>query len=254
MNMRQAVCALLITVVPAAAWAGEAGTGSLAGWVAPSVGTAPQTGIVVIFDAARSPAPGGNYLRVPEKTARLDTKGAFMVDIPEGSYYVGAILRSASDAVGPPGTHDTMVTALDERGLPRKWDVTAGVVAPVGALSQVMPVGGGHAARMKNVGFEGHVLDDLGRPVAGALVFAWRKTDTSGSPLFVSEKSAGDGHYLLRVDQHGDYFVIARQSGQGRLSFPADGAALGGASGTVVHVGGDVVVPGKNVTINHSGS
>lgn len=184
-------------------------------------------GTVFLFAAEAGPPPvPERYWRVPDEVMTLDADGRFSIELIPGSYHVGGVKREKEQEIGPPRVGDHFLTSRDERGEPRSFTVRGGETTDIGSLGDAVPFDPALAGKREGVtGIEGTIVDPAGKPVPGALVFAYSNPDMSGKPLFVSERSGADGRYLLRVSEGGRYFLKVRDVYGGGP--PAEGAVMG---------------------------
>jgi len=176
-------------------------------------GGGPLSGaIVFLYNTETGPPPSHNkYWRVPDVVGDADDRGRFSTELVEGTYCVGAIKRAGKRQLGPPFEGDYFILSLDEKGAPKKYQVKKGEKLDIGVLSEAVPY---KKADVKEgiTAVEGYVLDGQGRPVEGALVFAFATSTIVGKPLFVSERTAKDGKYLLRVHEGGSFYLKIRST------------------------------------------
>lgn len=167
-------------------------------------------GMVFLYNAETGPPPSRDkYWRVPDFVAEIDAKGRFNVELLEGKYCLGAIKRLAAKQIGPPAEGDYFLISRDENGSPKVYAVKTGEKRDIGIIAEAVPfkkpvATGGITA------VEGNVMDAEGKPVEGALVFAFVTPNIVGKPMFVSDRSAKDGTYRLRVHEGGTYYLKTR--------------------------------------------
>ena len=220
--------ALLIVIILVAGYAGadEFRTGTLSGQLKISGETPMSEGMVYVYNLATGPAPSHDrYWRVPDFVEKLDKDGRFSIDLPPGEYCIGAIKRRGAPQIGPPLEGDYFVVGLDEKNLPKKYQVSKGDKRDIGVISGALPYKQ-LPAKEGITGAEGTVLDPEGKPVEGAMVFAFMTSTIVGKPLFVSDRSGKDGKFLLRVHEGGSYYLKVRDSYGGGP--PRGGALLDG--------------------------
>jgi len=201
--------------------------GTLTGQLLMKGGRPMAGGTVFLFAAEAGPPPAPErYWRVPDEVMTLDADGRFSLELRPGSYHVGGVKRAKELEIGPPHAGDQFLTSRDERGEPRSFTVREGETTDIGSLGDAVPFDPALCGRREGItGIEGTIVDPAGRPVAGALVFAYVNPDMSGKPLFVSNRSGADGRYLLRVGEGGRYFLKVRDLYGGGP--PAEGAVMG---------------------------
>ncbi|HWR59937.1 MAG TPA: carboxypeptidase-like regulatory domain-containing protein [Thermodesulfovibrionales bacterium] len=175
---------------------------------------APLSGGSVFFfnDTAGPPPSKDRYWRVSDYSAPLDNGGNFSLELPAGKYYLGAINRiSGKTNFGPPEEGDLFFGAEDENGLPKAFVIKTGEQTNLGILTGAKPFKKALVKYRDGItAIEGTVLDPDGRPVSGALVFAYTTPSMTGKPLYASERTTGDGKYILRVRSGGTYYLKSR--------------------------------------------
>ncbi len=190
----------------------EIKTGAIAGQLMTKGGNPLSGGQVFFFNDASGPPPSAEkYWRIPDYVTRIDENGKFSIELPEGKYYLGAIKRVSGEKIGPPKEGDYFFASTDDKGLPKTYLVRNGVKNDIGKITEALPF----QKTAVNVGveitaIEGTILDAEGRPVEGAIVFAYRVSTMVGKPLFASERTGKDGHYTLRVYDNGNYYLRVR--------------------------------------------
>lgn len=204
-------------------------TGEVSGMLLTKDGT-PMSGGLVYFFSKGGPLPDPDrYWRVPDFLAEIKDKGKFSIVLPDGEYYFGAIKRVAGKTEnGPPQDGDFFYKALDKKGKPKLYTVKKGKKLNLGPISGAEPFKG-LVVLDKISAIEGKVIASDGRPVAGALVFAFLSDSMIGKPLFASYRSDPDGKYLLRVNEGGNYYLKARDIYGGGP--PVTGAIIGSFGG-----------------------
>ena len=81
----------------------------------------------------------------------------------------------------------------------------------------------GRIPRDKGVtAIEGVVVDQAGKPVANAAVLAYLNPTAEGRPTFVSDRTAGNGTFQLRVAGAGTYYLKVRSVLGGGAPLPGE--------------------------------
>ncbi|CAG0979901.1 hypothetical protein GEOBC_01753 [Geobacteraceae bacterium] len=226
------ICSLVLTLAVLctgiSALAADAGMGRIMGTLQKKSGEPMANGTLFLFYEKSGPPPAPEkYWRVPDEIVPLDANGKFVAEVRPGTYYLGAIKRIAGEELGAPNEGDYFLANRDEKGNLRKYTVKAGETKDIGTLAQGKPFKREKAAAKGSVtAIEGTVLDEGGKPVAGALVFAFVSPTMVGKPLFASERTGRDGKYLLRVDEGGTYYLKSREVYGGGA--PKAGEIIGG--------------------------
>jgi hypothetical protein len=166
-------------------------------------------GQVLFFDKQTGPIPDFNkYTRLPDIFGKIDSEGTFSIQIPPGTYYIGAIKRLSGERMGLPETGDYRYLERDASGAARHRTFKDNERIDLGTME---------AVRLKkkdlpataSTAIEGTVMDIAGKPVDNVLVFAF--VNFERRPLFVSGRTEKDGKYVLRV-MEGTYFLRARDA------------------------------------------
>lgn len=197
----------------------------------------PQTpmsdGLVYIYNLATGPEPSRDrYWRVPDHFKQLDKDGRFTVQLLEGVYCIGAIKRNGPPLIGPPQKGDMFLLSTDGNGQPKKFTVKSNETVDMGVISGATPF----APSLDTKGLTaivGTIRDADGKPEAGVLVFAFPTPTVVGKPLFVSDRSANDGKFVLRVSEGGTYYLKLRSTFGGGP--PQAGAILDGNKEQPLH-------------------
>ncbi len=187
--------------------------------------------------------------------ARVDSDGRYELDLPAGRFWLVARLRQpgAGDS-GPPRRGDAWAPWRHNPLTVRPGQVASAdfVLMPVvqpNILRQGSLLGG-------DTGFAGRLVDERGRPVAGAFALAYRGRDMHRMPDFTSPPAAGDGRFRLFVDRPGLWCLAARQGSRGQprqgelygLLAPGDAGCLRVEAGQIREVGAIVLRPFRQST------
>lgn len=225
--MLKAVLSVIVVLVMAnGAMAAERLTGKVTGKMAQKGGAPLAGGLAFFFNKASGPPPlPDKYWRVPDEIAELDAEGFYSTELLEGIYYLGAIKRISGKDVGPPNEGDLYLTIHSLPEKQRTVTVKAGTTLDVGTIAEAIPYRKSHTVAGVS-GIEGIVVDPDGKPVQGVFVFAFMTPSMVGRPLFVSEKTGGDGKFLLRVANEGSYYLKVKELYGGGP--PRQGGIIGG--------------------------
>ena len=175
-------------------------------------GGAPLAGGQVFFfnDSSGPPPSQGEYWRVPDYTTQIDEGGKFSIELPAGKYYLGAIKHISGEKIGPPTEGDYFFASADEKGSAKPYVVKNGEKIELGVISEAVPFQKKAVIPGEITAIEGAVFNTEGKTVEGALVSAQLTTLRGRHPLFTSEKTGKDGHYILRVHDGGNYYLRVR--------------------------------------------
>lgn len=169
-------------------------------------------GKLFLFDKSKGPPPSQDkYWRVPDLISTIDEEGIFSVNVPKGTYYITAAQKNPDDEMGPPGGSEYYYFHGDAEGNPRPLIITSGAKLNLGVLTGVIVWTPDMNKRDKGVtAIEGVVIDMEGKPVEGALVFAYLSKNITGRPAFISERTDKNGKYRLRVHDGGTFYLKVR--------------------------------------------
>jgi len=169
-------------------------------------------GVAFLFNKSMGPPPSQDkYWRVPDLISPIDKDGKFSIDVPEGTYYLTAAQKDPNGELGPPGDSEYYYFHGDGEGNPRPLIVTPGAKLNLGVLTGVIVWTPDMNKRDKGITtIEGVVADMEGKPVEGALVFAYLSKNITGRPVFISERTDNKGKYRLRVHDGGTFYLKVR--------------------------------------------
>jgi hypothetical protein len=197
-------------LLPVTASAAENGT--MSGQLKLQSGEPLTGGVVMFFNVASGPPPAPDrYWRVADTKAPIDDKGNFMASLPAGTYYLGVAKRTSGSITGPPQDGDYYLPSPDANGVYKTYAVKPGQNSPIGAIAEARVF---KAAEHRPTGpvtsIDGTVFDEKGLAVENALVFVFNSPQMGGRPLFVSDKTAKDGSFSVRLHQGGTYYLRIR--------------------------------------------
>lgn len=217
----------------------ENGKGFVTGRAALPSGKPMKQALAMFYMKQNGPAPlPERYWRVPDAVIPVDAKGKFTAELLEGEYYVGVIGRQSAKLVpGPPVDGDFLILVSEKGGHPKTVRVSDGKTTNVGTHK-----GSVYRKRIREnikiTSLEGKISSIEGTPVSGAFVFAFHSSERGSRPVFSSDKTDGNGNYVLRVDGEGPFYLKVRDSyGGGK---PQPGERIG-------TFGGDNPIPVKSI-------
>ena len=188
----------------------------------------PMSGaLYYVYNLSTGPAPSRDkYWRVPDHMGTLKEDGSFSIELPEGTYCVGAVQRlRGTSRIGPPEDGDFFLLSIDDKGQSKKYQVKKGTPLNVGTISGARQIKAPFLVAGATA-IEGAIQDEEGKPVEGAMAFAFLTPTIIGKPLFVSERSCKAGKFVLRVPEGGTYYIKIRDdfgSGPPRAGKMLDG-------------------------------
>ena len=210
-------------------------------------------GQVFLFNDASGPPPSQvKYWRVPDYTTQIDEGGEFSIELPAGKYYLGAIKRISGEKIGPPVEGDYFFASADEKGSPKSYEVKNGEKIELGVISEAVPFQKRAVIPGAEItAIEGAVFNAEGKTVEGALVSAQLTPLSAGRhPLFTSERTGKDGHYILKVHDGCNYYLRVRSMHD--KGPPAAGemiGAYGGKEPLAVVIKKGQIIRGIDITV-----
>lgn len=234
MKFRLVLAAILCLLGGSIATAAEPGrTGTVSGRFLGEGKEPMAKGSVVLFKRGSGPPPAPDkYWLVPDHVETMDDDGRFTVTVEEGTYFLAAIKRHDHLEIGPPRAGELFLIAADDKGKPLTFDVKGNGAVNAGTIGGARPISKETGmVRPGSTAIEGRLVDGEGRPVEGAVVFAFTSPEMQGKPLYVSERSDSEGKYLLRVAEGGTYYLRVRSAYGGGM--PAEGALFATLGGDV---------------------
>ena len=225
---RIAIVFMLLSVfVAATAFAGVPGfmkerMGVLEGQLFTESNIPHAKGIVSFFNVKGGPPLlADSAMRVPDMVSRTDESGHFSVKLLPGKYYMGALIREASAGPGPPREGEEYFFAMAEAAKLQVFEVKTKQTSQVGRVTGMKP---DKIVDFKDfVVFQGEVLDEQGKPVAGMMVTV-KEEMNAPRPKYVSKRTKEDGRFQLKLPP-GRYFIMARDSI--RVGRPRPGSYIG---------------------------
>lgn len=196
---------------------GNVPTGTLAGQFRKNSKTPLAGGRLFIYNKAMGTPSADRYVRVPDQIAELDTEGNFLLQLPAGTYYLSAINAPAGTPMGPPPEGELVYYRINTRKEIQPFNVRNGEKTDVGVISSPHPYKRGHQGR-EDTGatvIKGAVIDENGAPVEGAVILAHLRPGIQDMAAYVSERTAKDGKFVLRVNDGGTYYLRARSEYHG---------------------------------------
>lgn len=188
------------------ATAQEKGYGYVSGKITTIDGESMAGGTVRFFDMSVGLSPYTHeYWRGPDYFRLIADDGSFLVQLPEGTYYMTALKKRIGKTLfAPPEEGDLVYPSWD--GAQKACSVMTGETTDLGVISEAVPFKKEWIAQGKT-GITGAVLDAEGKPVEEALVIA-SASPKMESPLFTADRRTGkDGKYILRVPEGGQIYV-----------------------------------------------
>jgi hypothetical protein len=230
--MSKRICLSLILIIAFAvpsAYAKESATGTISGRVLGKNGESMSGGRVLIFTADSGPPPARHrYWRTPDDIVEIGSDGGFRANLAEGRYYIAAIKRKSSETIGPPEEGDLIYpySRKDLKSDNREYAIKKNGNTDIGVIAEAVPFNNESYTLYPGItAIEGKIVDEQGKPVSGAMAFAYPSPDMTGKPLFTSDRTGRDGSYSLRVSEGGRFYIKIRNTSVG--GHPVDGEILG---------------------------
>lgn len=145
--------------------------------------------------------------------ARVDGDGRYLLDLPPGQWFLVARARQQGPMAGPPHADDTWAIYEKNPLVLRSQEVRQ---VDLQLLQMATTSLRNRPLSRSNSGFSGRLIGPNQKPVAGAVVLAYRNQDYRRSPEYVSTAVAEDGLFTLYVAPPGRYCLVARQGTRGQ--------------------------------------
>lgn len=168
--------------------------------------------MVYLFNKSMGPPPSRDkYWRVPDLISGVDADGSFSVAISEGTYYLTAAQKDPDAEMGPPTEREFHYFHGDPAWNPLPLAVASGATLNLGALPGAFLWTPEMSKSEEGVtSIAGTVTDMAGKPLEGAVIFAYLSQDITGRPVFISERTGKEGSYQLRVHGGGTFYLKVR--------------------------------------------
>lgn len=188
------------------------GVGSLSGKIMLKDKRPMANGMVLLYSQYQGPPPHPyKYWRIPDMIMTTGADGGFSLDLPAGTYFLMIAQKSPDGEIGPPSKDEFLYFHSDKTGNALPIVVEAGKILDLGTLSGAFFWTADKVEREKGVtSASGMVMDDAGKPVNGAIVFAYLFREAQGRPAFVSDRTGKDGKFIIRFYEGGIYFLKVR--------------------------------------------
>ena len=155
-----------------------------------------------------------------------DSRGRFILDLSEGTYFIIARKRKSGRMAGPLITGDYYAYYAKN-----PIQVKAGKYIDV-ALSAVKKMDKLEENTKGRTIISGMVVDEVGKPVTGVYVGAYTSSQVMGKPDYVSPLTETDGRFKLELPDGGKYFLMSRNTYAGP---PIPGDLVGWYQGSADH-------------------
>ncbi len=198
--------------LPATAQPGAAksNAGILAGRLLHEDGKPVAASLVAFFDGEKGPPPDlASIRRVPQALTFSAADGGFAVPMQAGSYFIGSILRPASEGIGPPRPGERFLFVKNEAGELLPVEVKAGRTTDIG---QVIGYVSSFSGTMQEACIvEGRVRSTTDGPVPAVFLLVKKHLGTP-RPLYIAVSEEGSGAFRLQLPAGEPHFLVARES------------------------------------------
>jgi hypothetical protein len=195
----------------------NAPTGVLTGQFMKYGKTPLANGRLYIYDKAMGPPSADRYVRVPDQIIDLDKDGKFLLQLPAGIYFLSAVKEPAGVVMGPPPEGEPIYFKMDAKKEIQPFTVRAGKKTNTGVVTTSLPykrsISGNDGSGVTMI--EGSVIDENDAPVEGAVILAHLRPGIQDKASYVSERTAKDGKFILRVTDGGTYYLRVRSEYRG---------------------------------------
>ncbi|MDD2366600.1 MAG: carboxypeptidase-like regulatory domain-containing protein [Desulfuromonadaceae bacterium] len=171
-----------------------------------------SNGVVLLFNKDMGPPPHPyNYWRIPDMISGTDTKGNFIIDVPEGTYYLMIAQKKPNGEIGPPNEKEYLYFHGDNMLKAKPVTVDAGSEINLGTLLKSNVWSPKKVAHSKGItAIEGTVTNMEDKAIERAVVFAYLNPNAFGRPSYVSDRTDKKGRFQLRLYEGGTYYLKVR--------------------------------------------
>lgn len=159
-------------------------------------------------------------------SAPTDEKGEFEFPLEAGTYYLVARHRSSGGFSGPLQAGDHFGYLPSNPLVIKDGEVSRVGIPLVEVPDKVDRLAG---SLFGQTSIKGEVVDKEGHPAAGLHVLLYDNPGMLNRPLYVSQKTDADGHFVLSFPDGGVYFLSARDTLGGA---PSAGELIGTYEGS----------------------
>ncbi len=204
---------LIFLLIQMPSFAERAVSGSISGRFVIKQGETVQDGMVFFYSVNNGPPPAPQkYWSLPEHESSFASDGKFYTKIPEGRYYILAIIRASGETgTEPPAKGDYLFIGSNKKGTPKTYRIQSGKHLDIGVISDPKPFKG--MQRDKVTAIKGTVYDRSGDTVKDVMVFAGPSSDSLVHPVYLSQRTGPNGKYILYLEG-GNYFLGVFYAGE----------------------------------------
>ena len=166
-------------------------------------------GTVGIFDQKTGPPPRPElYLRFPDHVGDLDEDGVFRVEVPTGSYYVGAMQAQPDKQASQPREGDYLLVIKGDDGKPKLFKVGEQDTLDIGVNEGGEVFVPTEDIALNNAAIRGRITAANGNPVGGVILIGTdMRKSLDSSPGFFSKATGDDGMFQIAFPGPGTYRV-----------------------------------------------
>jgi hypothetical protein len=196
---------------------GNVPTGVLIGQFKKNGKTPLANGRLFIYNKAMGPPSADRYVRVPDMLAELNKDGKFELQLPAGTYYLSAVNAPDGMPMGPPPEGEPVYFKMNAKKEILPFTVFTDKRTDAGIISSSLPHKRGYTGKFDSNAtmIEGTVIDENGAPVEGAVILAHLNPGINEKASYVSERTAKDGKFVLRVIDGCTYYLRVRSEYHG---------------------------------------
>lgn len=143
---------------------------------------------------------------IPEFLGQTDRDGKFSIKLLSDSYFMGMFIK-VDKVPGPPKPGEPFFFAADPSGALRQFKIAFRENVEAGRVDGAKPETFKEASETFMV--KGAVVDDQGQPYPSVLVFG-KENMSQARPDFISERTALDGLFTIRLPAGRSYYLFAR--------------------------------------------
>ncbi len=187
-------------------------------------GKAAKSVLLTFFnvDKGLPPVANGGIGRIPDVVERSDAEGKFKVQLLQGRYYLGILLRPVDGRPGPPRKGEKFYFADGGQGALRQLEIADFKQSELGRIDCSPPKA--FKAVEDHFTVKGVVLlgEGANKPLANAIVLA-KTSATAMRPEYFSVPTAKDGKFAINLPPGRTFYLVARSSITGAKPNPGEG-------------------------------
>jgi len=183
----------------------DIGAATVSGRMLMQDGSPLSGGIAVAFDLRNNlPPDPEKYIQPPDYAAEIQGDGSFMLHLPQGQYYIGAIQRHNGE-LGPPREGDVFLLLRDEKLNSKHIEVHDNGTVDLGDLAAGETFRATSDPMHTYTSVSGRVTDTQGNPARDVTVAALLVNKDQKDMLFTAYGTDSNGEYMLKLPFGGTY-------------------------------------------------